>query len=139
VLVSPAADREGLLLTDWLVAPSSDRVGVRLTGPALEGGAAGEATHGVTSGTIQLPPDGRPIILGPDHQTTGGYRVVGVVISADLPALGQLAPGMRLRLVATDRAAAVAALRERRDALLAGAAALREAAAWESFAHSAGG
>ena len=139
VLVDPAGDRSGLLAAEWLVAPSSDRVGVRLTGPVLSAGTAGGATHGVTSGTIQLPPDGQPIILGPDHQTTGGYQVVGVVISADLPALGQLAPGLRVRLVEVDRAAALAALRERRDALVAGAAALRDAEAWESLAHSAGG
>jgi biotin-dependent carboxylase-like uncharacterized protein len=139
VLVGPATDRDGLLSVDWRVAPSSDRVGVRLTGPAIAGGAAGEATHAVTSGAIQLPPDGQPIILGPDHQTTGGYRVVGVVITADLAGLGQLAPGMRVRLVETDRVAALATLREQRDALLTGAAALRDAAAWESLAHSAGG
>jgi hypothetical protein len=46
---------------------------------------------------------------------------------------------MRVRLVEVDRPAAVAALRERRDALQAGAAALRDANAWESLAHSAGG
>jgi biotin-dependent carboxylase-like uncharacterized protein len=142
VLADPTADRAGLaalLATDWLVAPSSDRVGVRLAGPALPAGHAGGATHGVTFGTIQLPPDGQPIILGPDHQTTGGYEVVGVVISADLPVLGQLAPGTRVRLADIDRAAALAALRRQRDTLLAGAAALRDADAWESLAHSAGG
>jgi antagonist of KipI len=139
VLVDATADGAKLTAPDWLVAPSSDRVGVRLSGPALAGGTAAGATHGVTTGTIQLPPDGQPIILGPDHQTTGGYQVVGVVISADLPVLGQLAPGMRVRLVEVSRAAAVAALRERRDTLLAGAVALRDADAWESLAHSAGG
>ena len=143
VLADPTADRTGslaaLLAADWLVAPSSDRVGVCLVGPGLAAGRAGGATHGVTFGTIQLPPDGQPIILGPDHQTTGGYEVVGVVISADLPVLGQLAPGTRVRLAEVDRAAAIAALRRQRDTLLAGAAALRDADAWESLAHSAGG
>jgi allophanate hydrolase subunit 2 len=103
-------------------------------------GIGGETTTiGVPWGAIQVPPDGRPIVLGADHQTTGGYRVVGVVISADLPLLGQLRPGAPVRLVATDRAAALVALETRRAALLAGAAALRDAAGWDALIESAGG
>jgi allophanate hydrolase subunit 2 len=80
-----------------------------------------------------------PIVLGADHQTTGGYRVVAVVISADLPLLGQLRPGAPVRLVATDRGAALVALGARRSALLAGAAALRDSADWDALIESAGG
>jgi allophanate hydrolase subunit 2 len=48
-------------------------------------------------GGIQVPPDGRPILLGPDAGVTGGYPLVAVVVDADLDAVGQLAPGTRVR------------------------------------------
>jgi antagonist of KipI len=124
----------------WSAGSAFDRVGVRLDGEPLADGIGGETTtHGLPWGAVQVPPDGRPILLGADHQTTGGYRVLGVVISADLPVLGQLRPSSDVRLVAIDRADAVAALRARREALAAGAAALREAAGWSALIDSAGG
>ena len=45
------------------------------------------------TGAIQVPPSGQPILLGPDHPTTGGYPVLAVVAAADLSLAGQLAPG----------------------------------------------
>jgi biotin-dependent carboxylase-like uncharacterized protein len=140
----------------WRVAAAADRVGIRLDAAADAAHDAPDApdtahtaalarrfggetlTHGVPWGAIQLPPDGRPIILGVDHQTTGGYVVVGVLISADLPILGQLRPGAPLRLVTTDLATALAAARKRRDALVSGAAALRDAAGWDALVDAAG-
>ncbi len=134
----------------WRVGIAADRIGIRLDPagpddgegdrePDTTAGLGGEVvTHGVPWGAIQLPPDGRPIILGPDHQTTGGYTVVGVVISADLPILGQLRPGSPVRLVVTDRATAANAARARRNALLAGAVALHEAAGWDALVDAAG-
>ncbi len=54
-------------------------------GDPIPGTPAAElASHGVVAGTIQLPPDRRPIVLLVDHQPTGGYPVLAVVISADL-------------------------------------------------------
>jgi allophanate hydrolase subunit 2 len=47
----------------------------------------------MVTGAVQVPPGGEPIILMPDHATVGGYPVVACVITADLPVLGQLAPG----------------------------------------------
>lgn len=139
-LPSGPADAAAVGAGTWRVAPAADRVGIRLYGEPLPDVLRGEAqTHGVAWGTIQIPPDGRPIILGPDHQTTGGYRVAGVVISADRPVLGQLRPGSAVQLVVTDRDAAIEALRARHESLRAGAAALREAATWDALAESAGG
>jgi allophanate hydrolase subunit 2 len=125
---------------EWRVASAADRVGIRLEGDRVAQAIGGETTtHGVPWGAIQVPPDGRPIVLGADHQTTGGYRVVGVVISADLPLLGQLRSGALVRLETTDRAAALVALEHRRAALVAGAAALHDAAGWGALIDSAGG
>ena len=140
VLAGPAAGLASLAAGAWRVADAADRVGVRLDGGPLPEGIAGETTtDGVPWGAIQVPPDGRPIVLGADHGVTGGYPVVGVVISADLPILGQLRPGAAVRLLPVERDAAVAALRERRDALVAGAATLRDAAGWDALIDSAGG
>ncbi len=140
VLPGPADGLDDLVAGPWRVAAAANRVGVRLEGRTLEAGIGGEtATQGVSWGAIQVPPDGRPIVLSADHQTTGGYGVVAVVIAADRPILGQLQPGDPVRLVATDPETALLALRERRDRLVAGAVALRDAAGWDRLTRSAGG
>jgi len=54
-------------------------------------------SEGVAFGTVQLPPDGMPIVLMADRQTTGGYPRIGEVASVDLPLIAQLKPGDRLR------------------------------------------
>ena len=143
VLATNHPGLDALIERSWRVAAAADRVWIRLagvdTGGDLPIGVGGEAlTHGMVHGAIQVPPDGRPIVLGPDHQTTGGYAVVGVVISADLPILGQLRPGSPVRLKATDVASAQAAVDVRRAALLAGLAALRDGAGWDALVDAAG-
>lgn len=77
----------------------SDRMGVRLDGPPLPAGAAAGSLESVAvlPGTVQLPPDGLPIILLVDAQTIGGYPVIGHVIAADLPRVAQLRPGDQVR------------------------------------------
>lgn len=82
----------------WSVLPDSNRIGVRLTGPALRRGRAGEpATEPTLPGAIQVPPDGRPILLGRDAPVTGGYPVVAVLLASELDRLGQLRPGAEVR------------------------------------------
>jgi biotin-dependent carboxylase-like uncharacterized protein len=140
VVAGPAPGLGALLGVDWRVGSAADRVGARLDGAPLPDGIGGETTtQGVPWGAIQVPADGQPIVLGADHQSTGGYRVVGVVISADRRVLGQLRPGSAVRLVSIDRAAALEAVRGRRAALIAGAAALRDAAGWGALIDAAGG
>ena len=101
-------------LAGWFeVTASSDRIGVRLrrvvTSPS-GGGAAAELTSlPMVTGAVQLPPDGQPIVLLADHGTTGGYPVVAVVISADLPIAAQARPGDRLRFETVTRDEALAA------------------------------
>ncbi|HSK58781.1 MAG TPA: biotin-dependent carboxyltransferase family protein [Actinomycetospora sp.] len=85
----------------WTVAPTGDRVGVRLEGPALERAPArvGEElrSEGLVGGAVQVPPDGRPVVFLADHPTTGGYPVVGVVDPAELAVFAQLRPGTSVR------------------------------------------
>ncbi|HEY5109952.1 MAG TPA: carboxyltransferase domain-containing protein [Acidimicrobiales bacterium] len=99
---------DGLAATTWTVGAEVDRIGVRLDaadGPPLVGGGRRASTPMVT-GAVQVPPDGRPIVLLPDHATVGGYPVVACVVTADLPVLGQLAPGDAVAFVEVDRATA---------------------------------
>jgi antagonist of KipI len=60
----------------------------------------------VAAGSVQVPPDGRPIILLAERQTIGGYPQIGHVISADLPKLARAWPGtaVRFREVSLDEA-----------------------------------
>jgi antagonist of KipI len=52
---------------------------------------------GLAIGTIQVPPDGQPIILLADRQSIGGYPIIATLILADLPLIAQCAPGDRVR------------------------------------------
>jgi biotin-dependent carboxylase-like uncharacterized protein len=126
---------------DWTVGSASDRMGLRLDGPPLATPAdAGERpSHGVVPGTVQLPPDGRPIVLLADAQPTGGYPVPAVVATVDLPVIGQLRPGAVTRFVHIGADDARTALREQRAALDDGARRLRDAGRWDELWRSARG
>lgn len=92
---------------EWQVTPQSDRMGLRLRGPALRRSVTGDLVSSpVVPGTIQVPPDGQPIVLLADAQTIGGYPQLGQAIAADLPLLAQVRPGdtVRFRLVSIDEA-----------------------------------
>ena len=93
-------DPDALVRTDWVASDRSDRVGVRLVGEplALRRPERQLPSEGTVRGTIQIPPDGMPVILGPDHPVTGGYPVIGVVIDADTDDLAQVRPGQSVRL-----------------------------------------
>ena len=122
------------------MSSASDRVGIRLDGAPLRASATGElASHGVVAGTVQVPPDRRPIVLLVDHQPTGGYPVVAVVITADLDRLGQLAPGSARPLPAAATPTTPARPSSASDTAFASSLALlREAAGWDELWHGAG-
>jgi antagonist of KipI len=105
----------------------SDRMGVRLEGEPLPGAGAfaGMASVAVFPGTVQVPPDGQPIVLLADAQTIGGYPVLGQVIAADLPQAARLRQGDELRFEPVSLAEARAALREQEAALAATREAMR--------------
>ncbi len=87
----------------WQVRPDSDRIGTRLAGTALrlrsgaERAAAELPSEPTLPGAVQVPPDGQPIVLGPDAPVTGGYPVIAVLPAAELDLLAQLRPGAQLR------------------------------------------
>ena len=89
--VVPGPDRERfpegaldvLLSGSFVVSPRSDRVGTRLVGPVLPRfGDDAAASAPMVRGAIQVPPSGEPIVLGPDHPTTGGYPVLATIVRA---------------------------------------------------------
>ena len=94
------------------VSNDSNRMGYRLEGPKLRYiRPCSLPSLGVIPGAVQVPPDGTPILLMADAQTTGGYPIVGVVIEPDLPLAAQLLPGDSLHFRTTTLDAAYAARR----------------------------
>lgn len=92
----------------WKVGPASNRQGLRLRGtPMRQRFEADGVSAPVLPGTVQVPPDGMPIVLLCDAQTMGGYGRVAHAIEADLPRLAQCRPGDRIRFEAIDMAGAV--------------------------------
>ena len=83
---------------DWAVSTDSDRVGLRLAGPRLSRARTDELpSEGLVPGAVQVPPDGVPVLFLTDHPVTGGYPVLAVVTTDDLPAVAQLRPGDGVR------------------------------------------
>jgi len=93
-------DPDALVHTEWLVTNSSDRVGMRLSGRPLQHRWPDRQlpSEGATRGAIQVPPNGLPVILGPDHPVTGGYPVIGVVSDRDIDKVSQIRPGQHVRM-----------------------------------------
>ncbi len=95
------------LNASFQISHQSDRMGYRLSGFKLRHARDFNiVSDGIAPGAIQVPGSGEPIILLADRQTTGGYPKIGVVISADLPALGRLRPDDRISFAAVDFAGA---------------------------------
>ena len=83
------------------IANECDRQGIRLNReiPVRHIGDGNIISDGVAFGSIQIPPDGQPIIMMADRQTIGGYPKIGTVISVDLPLLAQAKPGMKVHFI----------------------------------------
>lgn len=111
-----AAGRAAFYEGPFTLSPQADRRGLRLEGPLVEsspGRAGAILSEPNCAGVVQVPPDGRPIILL-NEQTVGGYAKIAVVISADLDILAQLRPGATIRFAPVTLKQAGQAARERR-------------------------
>jgi biotin-dependent carboxylase-like uncharacterized protein len=83
----------------YTVAQASNRIALRLDGPALCRRHTAELpSEPVVTGAIQVPSDGQPLIFLNDHPTTGGYPVIAVVVPEDLASCAQARPGTAVRL-----------------------------------------
>ena len=85
--------------SEYVVSREADRMGIRFEGPAIVHSEKGPdiVSDGIAPGAIQVPGAGLPIVLLADRQTVGGYAKIATVISADLPRLGRMLPGQKVR------------------------------------------
>ena len=105
-----------LMATPFAITPDSDRMGARLDGPSLNRTDASDLlSEAVAPGTLQVPPNGQPILLLGDCQTIGGYPKIAHVITVDLPIAAQLWPGDLVRFHEVSLAEAQELLREREE------------------------
>jgi biotin-dependent carboxylase-like uncharacterized protein len=133
VLMGPQEDHfspeavAAFLSCAFTATEGTDRMGARLAGPHLAHSALGAdiMSEGLAPGSVQVPGDGQPIVLGVDAQTIGGYPKIATVISADLPRIGRLRPGDGVRFAAVTLAQARAARAAAEAALAAAVAAIR--------------
>jgi 5-oxoprolinase (ATP-hydrolysing) subunit C len=104
--------------TEWTLSPEANRQGFRLDGPKLLLQRPVELfSHGIMTGTIQVPPSGQPVIQMAEANTCGGYPKIGCIITADLSLLAQAKVGANLRFAAVTREAALEALRHQRSCI----------------------
>ncbi len=134
----PRATVADLVAAAWTVGRASDRMGLRLEGPALPAGRE-ILSHPVVPGAIQLRGGGRPLILLVDGPTIGGYPVVGVVPRAEHARLGQLRPGDAVHLAPRDAVAARSEWQRQRRLLATVADALHADSVWHRLLDNAGG
>ena len=81
----------------WTASTAADRAGVRLQGEALTTSVGEVASIGLPLGAIQVPPDGRPMVMLADRPVTGGYAVPACVVRADVGRVARLRPGDSVR------------------------------------------
>jgi antagonist of KipI len=106
--------QQSLVASSFRVSRDSDRMGVRLEGPELQRIESSDLlSEAVAPGTLQVPPNGQPILLLGDCQTIGGYPKIAHVITVDLPIAAQLWPGDTVRFQQVSLAEAQALLSER--------------------------
>jgi antagonist of KipI len=111
-----AEAQRSFLSASFSVTSDSDRMGVRLEGPELNRVEPGDLlSEAVAPGTLQVPPNGQPILLLGDCQTIGGYPRIAHVITVDLPMAAQLSPGDAVRFSEVSLAQAQDLLREREE------------------------
>jgi urea carboxylase len=112
------ASRRSLLSDTYRIGSQSDRMGYRLEGSKLQRSAPRDMlSEAVAFGTVQVPPDGQPIVLMADRQTSGGYARIAQVASVDLPLLAQRMPGEAIRFERVPLEAAQRLLQRRASAL----------------------
>jgi antagonist of KipI len=106
VVMGPHEDRftaEGLQRFQsgtYEVTPDSNRMGYRLDGPRIEHlDSPIVVSEATPMGAVQIPGEGKPVILLRERGTTGGYTKIACVIRRDVDLLAQMPPGGRLRFV----------------------------------------
>jgi antagonist of KipI len=111
----PQSESNKLKISEYTVSQNSDRMGIRLSGTPIgvDNTLPDVISYGIGHGTVQIPGDGNPIIMCVDSQTTGGYRQIANIISADLDIVAQLGTFQKVRFKFIDINEAVNLLKDR--------------------------
>lgn len=120
---------ENFLSAEFTITNESDRMGYRLSGPALTPQPADIISEAMPLGAIQVPASGQPLIMLADRPTTGGYPKIATVIRADIPHLAQCPPGTKVRFEPTTVEAAQAKYKNLLESLIK----IHDAVETESF------
>jgi len=107
-----------LLNSTYRISPQSDRQAFRTEGPAIEiAKGPGIITDPIPPGSVQVPGDGKPIIMLRDAQVTGGYAKIAIVARVDMDRLGQMMPGDEIRFRRISRQTSIDLLMEAKRCL----------------------
>ncbi|GHE76227.1 allophanate hydrolase [Amycolatopsis deserti] len=114
--IAEFGDSAGRLLSSaYVVTPSSNHIGLRMSGPVPQRVASGEVlSRGVPVGAVEVPAGDQLLVLHRGRGVTAGYPVLAVVTSTSLSPLGQARPGHTIRFRHRTVAEAVAAHRTER-------------------------
>lgn len=82
-------EKRRLLGHNYTISSKLDKMGVRLNGPSIKSQSPVLTSQPMANGAIQIPGNGRPIVMRNNRQTIGGYPVIGVVNSVGLAILSQ--------------------------------------------------
>lgn len=88
-----ASAKRAFFAARYTLTPQSDRMGYRLKGDAVAYSGGELISQALALGTVQIPPNGQPIIMMRDHQTMGGYPKIGCVLAQDIDRLAQCQTG----------------------------------------------
>lgn len=119
VVAGPHDGIARIVAQSWVVGFEADRTGVRLDGPSLTSYPSEVPSMGLPLGAIQVPPDGRPIVMLADRPVTGGYPVPACVIRADIGRVAALRPGDEVAFASVSLEEARRAWRQAEDELAA--------------------
>jgi biotin-dependent carboxylase-like uncharacterized protein len=83
---------------EYTVTNEADRMGYRLDGPEISRRCPADiVSDGMVTGAVQIPGNGKPIVMMSDRATTGGYTKIAVVSAWSTARLAQKLPGEKVR------------------------------------------
>ncbi|WP_367342635.1 biotin-dependent carboxyltransferase family protein [Limosilactobacillus sp.] len=112
-----SADQKLFASQEYKVTKNVDRMGYRLVGKELTTNLPSMLSEATVRGAVQLTSSGQPIVLMADRQTTGGYPLIAVVASVDLPRFVQCQPGQPIKFQLIELAEASKLLKQQAQQL----------------------
>ena len=98
-----AAAREKFFGVEWTVSARSDRMGVRLEGPAIDAPPAVMLSEPVLPGSVQITGGGQPVVTMRDGPTVGGYPKIAWLDEEECRRLAQVPPGGMVKFLEPEK------------------------------------